>query len=73
MMRVEAEMSCPRCHALVRNVVCFVCYRADRERPTSTPMGEKPQRLPAHVWSDRLSPRQVAHRQRMLTHLGASS
>jgi hypothetical protein len=59
------------------HVLCFECYRAERQRDRARRLAAAPapQETPM-TWDFRdtpLSDRQIAHRQRMLRHLAAAS
>ena len=57
------------------HVLCFECYRAERQRDRARRLAEVPRPLP-NMWDFRetpLSERQITHRQRMLSHLLAAS
>jgi hypothetical protein len=59
------------------HVLCFECYRAERQRDRARRLAEVPgaQRVPLmrDLRDTALSDRQVAHRQRMLRHLATAS
>ena len=60
------------------HVLCFECYRAERQRARARRLAQVPSAQPLLMTLDfrdtPLSDRQIAHRQRMLRHLvGASA
>jgi hypothetical protein len=50
--------------------MCFECYRAERNRRRAEPLAEAPAMAPLRSpFPAQLTPRQLAHRRLMLTHL----
>jgi hypothetical protein len=55
------------------HTLCFQCFRRERDRFRARRLAESQPLLSPFASHDELNDRQVAHRQRMLQHLGGSS
>ena len=56
-------------HICVRHAICFQCFRAGAERTRARREAWAQRTLPFETGASRLTPRELAHRQRMLAHL----
>ena len=56
-------------HICVRQAICFQCFRAGVERARARREAWSQRTLPFGSTAPQLTPREIAHRQRMLQHL----
>lgn len=56
-------------HICARQAICFQCFRAGIERARARRQAWSQRALPFEAAAPQLSPREIAHRQRMLDHL----
>lgn len=56
-------------HHCARHAICFQCFRAGVERARARRQAWSQRTLPFDRVSPQLTPREIAHRQRMLEHL----
>lgn len=56
-------------HVCARHAICFQCFRAGVERARARRQAWSQRALPFETAAPHLSPREIAHRQRMLAHL----
>ena len=56
-------------HHCVRHAICFQCFRAGVERARARRQAWSQRALPFEKIAPQLTPREIAHRQRMLEHL----
>ena len=81
----QARRSCQACldrkarfrhHGSVKadrdHVLCFACYRSERDRCRAQRLTELPLQVRLATPSSALGTREIAHRQRMLAHLMSS-
>lgn len=61
-------------HVHRHHVLCFECYRSERERLRAQVLSEIPAAPPIrHPGPSRLTQREITHREQMLRHLVASN
>ena len=56
-------------HHCARHAICFQCFRAGVERARARRQAWSQRALPFEAIAPQLTPREIAHRQRMLDHL----
>jgi hypothetical protein len=56
-------------HICARHAICFQCFRAGVERARARRQAWSQRQLPFEAAAPQLTPREIAHRQRMLDHL----
>ena len=56
-------------HHCARHAICFQCFRAGVERARARRQAWSQRALPFEALAPQLTPREIAHRQRMLEHL----
>jgi hypothetical protein len=56
-------------HVCARHAICFQCFRAGVERARARRHAWSQRQLPFEAAAPQLTPREIAHRQRMLAHL----
>ena len=56
-------------HICARHAICFQCFRAGVERARARRQAWLQRTLPFEAAAPQLTPREIAHRQRMLEHL----
>ena len=56
-------------HVCAGHAICFLCFRAGVERARARRHAWSQRTLPFEAVAPQLTPREIAHRQRMLDHL----
>jgi hypothetical protein len=64
----DVQTSAPE-HHCARHAICFQCFRAGVERARARRQAWSQRALPFDALAPQLTPREIAHRQRMLEHL----
>jgi hypothetical protein len=68
-MRTEPRDAVAAEHHCARHAICFQCFRAGVERARARRQAWSQRALPFEKMAPQLTPREIAHRQRMLEHL----